>query len=125
MRSLLSLALALSLCASPAAKQEAKADPATAEVLTARYAASRFESWNVRAFAAGPRCDVLRVDVEMVLEDAIVDAMYFGEGAYDVYDGGVRQFAGERAFRGVAFVDKTGKVWMKGDVPASLEKCGD
>jgi hypothetical protein len=46
----------------------------------------------------------------------MVEAMHYGAGAYDIYDGGVQQFLRERAFRGVAYKDGSGRVWTYGAV---------
>lgn len=130
MRSLASLALALSLCGAcgqpqPLAPHDESIPTMSAQLFTSRYSASRLASWNVRATAAGPRCDVLRIDVDVVLEDAMVQAMHYGEAAYDVYEGGVKQFAAERHFRGVVYADPTGKRWKFGAVPKTLQPCRD
>lgn len=130
MRSLATLALALSLLACDRPVAEPKIDPVTDPVLAAnlfthRYATSRMSSWNVRAAAAGPQCDILRVQVDMVLESSMVAAMHYGQGAYDIYPGGVGQFAAERGFRGVVYHDSTGRQWTYGAVPRSLQPCRD
>jgi len=87
-----------------------------ASLLTRRCAASRLEKWNIRGAAAGADCNVLLVDTSMVLEDSLVEAIHYGTGAYAVVDGGVRHFTRERAFRGVAYRDRTGHVWTYGDL---------
>ncbi|HEY0140174.1 MAG TPA: hypothetical protein VGF48_04705 [Thermoanaerobaculia bacterium] len=130
MRSLASLAIALSLCtgcgqSKPAMPTQESIPTMSAQLFTSRYATSRLSSWNVRASAAGPECDVLRIEVNVVLEDAMVQAMHYGEAAYDVYEGGVKQFAAERNFNGVVYLDPTGKRWKFGAVPRSLQPCRD
>ena len=90
-----------------------------ADELTGLYAHSRMAEWNVRGDAAGPRCGVLLVDVSVVLEDAMVDAMHYGTGPYDVLPGGVDRFYRSHTFRGVAYRDATGRVWPYGAVSQS------
>lgn len=98
-----------------------------ASLFTQRYAQSRFAAWNVRAAAAGDECDVLLVDASIVLEDTMVDALHYGAGAYGVVDGGVQRFVRDRAFRGVAYKDSTGRIWAYGNVTAyeaeRLKRC--
>jgi hypothetical protein len=89
---------------------------AAAASLTERCAASRLAKWNIRGRAAGAGCNVLLVDTSMVLDDALVEAIHYGSGAYAVVDGGVRRFTRERAFRGVAYRDRTGRVWTYGEL---------
>jgi hypothetical protein len=111
------LALVLSLlatvCATPTARDERIA---AASAFTGRCAASRLAKWNIRGTAAGADCSVLFVDTSMVLEDSLVEAIHYGTGVYAVVDGGVRHFTRERAFRGVAYRDRTGHVWTYGDL---------
>jgi hypothetical protein len=92
---------------------------AAASRLTDRCAASRLAKWNIRGTAAGADCSVLLVDTSMVLEDSLVEAIHYGTGAYKVVDGGVRLFTRERAFRGVVYRDRTGRVWTYGDLARS------
>lgn len=87
-----------------------------ASQLTGRCAVSRLAKWNIRGTAAGADCNVLIVDTSMVLEDSLVEAIHYGTGAYAVVDGGVRRFTRDRAFRGVAYRDRTGHVWTYGDL---------
>ena len=89
---------------------------AAASTFTGRCAASRLAKWNIRGTAAGGDCSILLVDTSMVLEDSLVEAIHYGTGAYAVVDGGVRHFIRERAFRGVAYRDRTGHVWTYGDL---------
>jgi hypothetical protein len=100
---------------------------AAANVFTARYAHSRFAGWKVRASARGRDCDVLLVETDMVMEDSMVEAMHYGAGAYGVIDGGVQRFCRDRAFRGVAYKDSSGRIWAYGDVTAqdaaTLPRC--
>ena len=100
---------------------------AAANVFTNRYAHSRFARWNVRATARGRDCDVLLVETDMVMEDSMVDAMHYGAGAYGVVDGGVQRFYRDRAFRGVAYKDSSGRIWAYGNVSArdaaTLSRC--
>ena len=89
---------------------------AAAASLAGRCATSRLAKWNIRGSAAGAGCNVLLVDTSMVLGDSLVEAIHYGAGAYAVVDGGVRRFSRERAFRGVVYRDRTGRVWKYGDL---------
>jgi len=99
-----------------------------ANALTDRYAHSALARWDVRGHAAGDDCGVLYVETEIILEDSMVEALHYGVGAYDVYRGGIRQYSRDRAFRGVAYKDGSGKVWTFGEVgPAeagAIVPCG-
>ncbi|HYC60322.1 MAG TPA: hypothetical protein VEK79_12235 [Thermoanaerobaculia bacterium] len=93
-----------------------------ADHFTERYAQSRLARWNVHARAAGRDCAVLFVETSMILEDSMIEAMHYGAGAYDIHEGGVQQFLRERAFRGVAYKDRSGRLWTYGAVtPAEAE----
>lgn len=93
-----------------------------ADAFTQRYAKSRLARWNVQATAAGRDCAVLMVETSMILEDSMIEAIHYGAGAYDIHDGGVQQFLRERAFRGVAYKDRSGRLWTYGAVtPAEAE----
>lgn len=87
--------------------------------LTQRYSQSQFASWHVHASAAGRNCDVLLIDTSLIMADAMVEAMHYGAGSYEVYAGGVRQFCRDRAFRGVAYRDASGRIWTYGNVPTA------
>lgn len=87
-----------------------------ARILTNDCAASRLASWNVRARAAGSDCGVLLIETPMILEDAIVEAMHYGTGAYVLYRGGVNHYSRARAFRGVAYKDGSGQLWFYGNL---------
>ena len=89
---------------------------AAANAFTRRYAQSRFSGWNIRADAAGTDCDVLLVRTSIVLEESMIEAMHYGAGAYDIYDGGVQHFCREQTFRGVAYKDASDRVWTYGAV---------
>lgn len=89
---------------------------AAARTFTNLYAASRMKRWNVRATAAGTDCNVLFVRTSLVLEDSLIEAVHYGAGEYDVYNGGVQQFYRDRHFRGVAYQDASDRVWTYGDV---------
>ena len=84
--------------------------------LAGRCAASRLAKWNIRGSAGGADCNVLLVDTSMVLDDSLVEAIHYGTGAHAVVDGGVRHFTRQRAFRGVVYRDRTGRVWTYGDL---------
>lgn len=81
---------------------------------TERFAKSRFAGWHVRAKAAGNDCGVLLVETSLILDEAMIEAMHYGAGAYDVYRGGVQQFSRERAFRGVVYRDPSLRTWAYG-----------
>lgn len=98
-----------------------------ARTFTTDCAASRWAGWNVRGSAAGNDCGILLIETPMILEDAIVESMHYGTGAYDLYKGGINQFSRNRAFRGVAYRDGSGQVWRYGNVSQteveSLKPC--
>ena len=89
---------------------------AAANLLASRYGRSRMYDWNVRVNAAGPRCAVLLVEVGVILDDSMAEAMHYGVGSYVVYDGGVQRYYMERGFRGVAYRDSSGKTWAFGSL---------
>lgn len=98
-----------------------------AEMFTQLYSRSRLSAWDVRATAAGSDCAVLFVTTTMLLEDSLIDALHYGSGAYDIYDGGIHEFYRRRTFRGVAYQDRSKKIWTFGGVSqleaASLTSC--
>jgi hypothetical protein len=87
-----------------------------AGVFTQRYSRSPLSVWNVHGRAAGTDCDVLLVETSVVMDDSMVEALHYGAGAYGVVEGGVQRFYLDGAFRGVAYRDSSGRVWMYGDV---------
>ena len=107
--------LAVSACQS---NQAADVHVAAAQTFTHLYAKSRLSGWKVHARAASTDCSVLLVETSIVMEESMIEAMHYGSGAYDVYDGGVQRFYRDRGFRGVAYRDTTGAVWAYGDVTA-------
>jgi hypothetical protein len=110
--------------AGPAASVAASTQQTTAErvrvdaanLFTSRYAKSRLSEWKIRGQAAGPRCSVLVVQMSVIMEDSMIEAMHYGTGAYDVVDGGVQRFYRERNFRGVAYKDASDRIWTYGAV---------
>lgn len=110
----LAILLAAACAQQPRTPRDAHINAAAS--LTDRCAASRLARWNIRGRAAGADCRVLLVDTSMVLEDSLVEAIHYGTGAYAVVDGGVRRFTRERAFRGVVYRDRTGRLWTYGDL---------
>lgn len=102
--------------AAPPQQADRKARMRAADDFTRRYAHSRMACWNVHAAAAGARCGVLLIQVAVVMEDSMVDAMHYGTGPYDVLEGGVDRFYRSRTFRGVTYRDATGRVWPYGAV---------
>jgi hypothetical protein len=87
-----------------------------AQMFTDLYSGSRLSAWNVRATAAGVDCAVLFVTTTMLLEDSLIDALHYGSGAYDIYEGGIHEFYQRRAFRGVAYQDRSKRIWTFGRV---------
>ena len=87
-----------------------------ASIFTERYARSRLSEWNIRGQAAGDDCSVLIIKTPVIMEDSMVEAMHYGAGAYDIYDGGVQRFSRDRTFRGVAYQDGSGRLWTYGAV---------
>jgi hypothetical protein len=108
--------LAAAACTPKSTQPRNNARVRDASVFTEHYSKSRLAQWNVRARAAGADCAVLFVETAIILEDSMIEAMHYGAGAYDIYDGGVQRFSRERAFRGVAYKDKSGRVWTYGAV---------
>jgi hypothetical protein len=94
---------------------------AAAHDFTDRYAHSRLSAWKVRGGAAGGDCTVLTVDVSIILDESMVEAMHYGAGAYAVYGGGVERFARDRDFRAVAYRDASGRQWAYGLAPGEAE----
>ncbi len=92
---------------------------AAARQLTDRYAESRLSFWNVKGSAAGADCSVLLVETAIIMEDAMVEALHYGGGAYDIYGGGVEQFYRDSSFRGVAYRDSAKHLWTYGAVNSS------
>lgn len=93
-----------------------------------RYRNSRFSQWDLRASAAGSRCDVLLVQTKILLDEPMIEALHYGAITYDPYEGGVQQFSRDRAFRGVTYRDPSGRVWAYGAVSVreaeKLAPCG-
>jgi hypothetical protein len=87
---------------------------ADARDFTDLYSRSRLSGWNIRASAAGADCDILNIEVPIILEDSMVEAIHYGAGSYDVYAGGVQHFSHERTFRAVSYKDASGRVWTYG-----------
>ena len=87
-----------------------------ASALTHSYARSALAPWYVRGRAAAADCRVLFVETSVVMDDAMVEALHYGAGAYDVYRGGVEQFSRDHNFRGVAYRDFSGRTWVFGAV---------
>src|SRR3954469_23677184 len=90
-----------------------------ARLFTEQFAHCGFAGWKIQAHAAGNDCDVLLVQTPVIMEDAMVEALHYGAGAYGVVDGGVQRFARDRSFRGVAYKDASGRFWTYGNVTAA------
>lgn len=89
---------------------------AAANHFTELYSQSRLSRWDVRASAAGADCTALFITTSIILEDSMIEAMHYGAGPYDIYEGGVSHFYRDRAFRGVAYRDASGRIWTYGAV---------
>jgi len=100
----------------PIAEDHKELRVSAANQLTGLYANSRLAAWNLQATAAGTDCDVVLVTTPIILEDSMVDALHYGAGAYAVYDGGVQRFCRDRAFRGAAYKDASGRIWTYGGI---------
>jgi hypothetical protein len=98
--------------------QAADVHVAAADTFTTIYSKSRLSGWKVTARAASTDCSVLLIDASIIMEDSMIEAMHYGSGAYDVYDGGVQRFYRDRGFRGVAYRDSSGALWTYGAVTA-------
>lgn len=92
---------------------------AAAQELGALYSNSPLREWKLRVNAAGADCDMLFIHVSIIMEDAMIEALHYGAGAYDIYEGGPRQFVDDRAFRGVAYQDATQRIWTFGNVTSA------
>jgi hypothetical protein len=98
-----------------------------AGVFTDRYSESSLSKWKVRANAAGADCSVLLIETGVLLDDTLVESLHYGAGDSDLWAGGVQQFCRERAFSGVVYRDRAGRVWTYGEITpleaGSLEAC--
>jgi hypothetical protein len=124
---LAALLLALTDCESNRRAPRDDEHVTAARALTTRYSQSRLARWKVKGSAAGADCGVLLVETSVILEDAMVAALHYGAGTYEIHQGGIQQFSRERAFRGVAYRDSARRTWTFGDVSrteaASLVPC--
>ena len=77
---------------------------------------NRASPLDIHADAAGTDFDVLFVRPPSFLEESMIEAMHYGAGTYDIYDGGVQHFCREQTFRGVAYKDASDRVWTYGAV---------
>jgi len=89
---------------------------ADANVLTERYAASRFREWHIRATATGRDCAALVIDAHILLDESMIEAMHYGAGSYDTLKGGLKQFMLDHDFRGIVYKDVSGRVWTYDDI---------
>jgi hypothetical protein len=96
-----------------------EAHVAAADALTERYAKSSLSRWNIRARAAGARCDVLFVETSVIMEDSMIETIHYGSGHFDAVPGGVQNFTLERKFRGVTYKDPSARIWTYGSVKAA------
>jgi hypothetical protein len=92
-----------------------------ATLFTDRYSQPPFTEWHIHASAAGRDHSMLLVQVGVILDESMVEAMHYGTGAYDKY-GGVQRFSIEQTFRGVLYRDVSGKCWRYGKVTADDER---
>ncbi|HEX9981737.1 MAG TPA: hypothetical protein VGF69_00605 [Thermoanaerobaculia bacterium] len=114
MRKLCALALALLAAAACETAPPRDSHVIAAETLTNDCAKSRLADWKVQATAVGRNCDVLQIQTANVMEPSMVEAVHYGYGYYDLYEGGVQQFHRERGFRAVFYRDREGNVWSYG-----------
>ncbi len=122
-RALLIIAVLILVACARCTKRPAATPPdvhvTAARILMQRYAASRFRPWHIRVTAAGSDCRVLLLQADIILEDSMVEAMHYGAGSYDTYEGGVQQFLRTYSFRGASYQDASGHVWTYGNLSAS------
>jgi hypothetical protein len=110
MHRILGIALSLALFACDS-NPENRLYVIASEELTMRYTRTPVE---IRATAAGGDCLVLLVQSKTPLNDNTVEALHYGSPDYKGYPGGVRQFAIDHEFRGVAYRDAHGTLWTFG-----------
>lgn len=113
---LVTMLAVMTACKSNSHPEAEQRQVSAANALTKVYTNSALAQWKVRGTAAGKDCGVLFVATSIIMEDALVDALHYGAGAYDIYPGGVNTFSREAKFRGVAYRDATQKVWTYGAV---------
>ena len=117
---LLAVVFGAGACARGRSKDHARL--AAPNALTERFSQSRLAPWNVRASAAGARCDILLVETSVRMADAMVEALHYGAGAHAVYENGLQQFYRDHSFRGVVYRDSAGNIWTYGAItPAVAE----
>jgi hypothetical protein len=112
----------------PAPTVDHSARIAAATFVTDLYSRSRLATWNVRASAAGADCAVLLINVSIIMEDSMVEAMHYGAGDYEVYTGGLRNFSRQHRFRAVVYEDSSRHRWpypatLPINEPESLAPC--
>jgi len=118
----LSLALfTITACARDAAKApapESERDRIVAVAhLNDQYAESSISGWKVQAEAAGADCRVLIVHITgTVADDTMIEALHYGGGHAAVTPGGLRGFARDHGFRGIAYFDASPQKWASGDL---------
>lgn len=119
--------LFLILCATACEQGPNSVQISSASAFARRYSQSKLSTLNVRASAAGPDCSILLVETGVPLVNTTVEALQYGAGDYDLWDGGVQQFCRERAFSGVVYRDPDGKIWAYGAITpvegASIKRC--
>ena len=103
-------------CNSKSAAARSDVHVIAATLLTQQYTAPPLDAWHIRATAAGRDCSVLVVQSQVILEDAMIEAMHYGAGPYGAFPGGVKQFTNDHAFRGVIYKDVAGRSWPYGTV---------
>jgi hypothetical protein len=86
---------------------DGRARVAAAGQFTSTYAKSRMKAWGLRAAAAGPDCRVLLVTSAIVMDISMAESLHYGQGAYDVYTGGVQRFCRDHGFNGAVYQDQT------------------
>lgn len=91
----------------------AKARVVAASDLARIYGASTISEWRIRARAADG--DVLVIEMAVIMEPSMIEAMHYGTGGYGaIVEGGVQRFYREHGFRGVAYRDGSDKIWTFG-----------
>ena len=84
--------------------------------LTDLHKRSRLAEWNIRAHTAGPACNILLVEIGIVIDESFIEAMHYGHGSYGVVENGIQYFYLEHGFRGVVYQDKSTKRWSYGEL---------
>ncbi|MFP5246841.1 MAG: hypothetical protein ACLGH0_09110 [Thermoanaerobaculia bacterium] len=87
-----------------------------ASAFTQQYSGSNLAKWNIHAYAAGERCDVLLLEIPVILDIKTVEALHYGAEPYAIIAGGVEQFRRLHGYRAVVYRDVTSRVWPFGEI---------